>query len=257
MSHLIDLQGQKFGAWTVIAGPSRNTNNQTTWHCQCECGATREVVAQTLRLGRTKSCGCLKGEAIAKANRTTGKGHIIKNATPEFRAWRGMLNRCSPDNRWMKVSYHDRGIRVCERWIDSFENFLEDMGPIPQKGFSLDRIDNNGNYEPENCRWTDAKTQALNRRPVKEWEPPEQKSARIANLIKKNILQELEWLSESNTRKRVSRDVILMAKGEIERLRTLLLKIRDTAFSPQYDDEIWMDGLTNLGLFIDMNLEPS
>lgn len=120
--------------------------------------------AANLRSGASQSCGCLHRERASAAKTTHGL-----SGTPEYEIWQAMLKRCAPGSPRYE-SYGDRGITVCERWRDSFENFLADMGPRP-KGkrngraiFSIDRIDNERGYEPGNCRWTTATPQARNAR---------------------------------------------------------------------------------------------
>ncbi|MFJ4469497.1 hypothetical protein ACIP2X_18665 [Streptomyces sp. NPDC089424] len=124
--------------------------------CVCDCGAQRSV--RFAEWGVTKSCGCLSRELSAERRRTHGRF-----GTTLYTTWARMIQRCTnPDHpRW--ADYGGRGITVCERWRD-FSNFLADMGECPP-GLTLDRIDNDGGYEPGNCRWADYSTQNLNRRP--------------------------------------------------------------------------------------------
>ena len=161
MSARIDLLGQRFGAWTVIGFAGANGNGQTCWHCRCDCGTERDVVAQTLREGLTKSCGCQKGIAIARARTKHGRSN-----TKGYWRWAGMIARCTQKNHAAWKYYGGRGIRVCERWLD-FQTFLANMGEPPTPKHSIDRIHNDGNYEPGNCRWATAVEQIKNRRKPK------------------------------------------------------------------------------------------
>lgn len=153
-----DLTGMVFGKLTVLgyAPPKLLKTNSTPvfhWWCRCECGVIKPVQGSGMKYGNVRSCGC-----TSRFKRTHG---MCK--TTEYRAWASMLDRCSESNRKYHVRYAGRGIKVCARWIESFENFLEDMGPKPFNNYSIDRIDNDGNYEPGNCRWTDMTTQCRNR----------------------------------------------------------------------------------------------
>lgn len=164
MSARIDLTGKRFGSWIVKSYAGMNKIGQPCWKCLCDCGTRREVVGQTLRAGKSVSCGCTKGAAIAKARTTHGhSGNGVETRT--YRIWKAMVKRCNPNNTWDKQAityYIKRGITVCERW-KKYEPFLEDMGACPAKK-SIDRIDNYKGYEPGNCRWATNLEQAHNKR---------------------------------------------------------------------------------------------
>lgn len=149
-----------FGRLTVGSlGPSTK-HGKRRWHCVCECGAKVLVVGAQLTSGHTTSCGCFARDLA----RTTKLKHG-RAGTPEYHAWWNMIARCTnPENAYYR-DYGGRGIRVCERWLNSFESFLEDVGERPGVGYSLDRYpDQNGNYEPENVRWATANQQCRNLR---------------------------------------------------------------------------------------------
>lgn len=148
---VIDLTGQRFGRLTAISYFGGK------WDCACECGARVWVKTVNLTDGNSKSCGCLKRElGVMKVK------HGMSHA-PEYSSWESMKDRCTNENCPAYAHYGGRGIGFIDRW-KSFECFYEDLGPRPGPGYSLDRIDVNGNYEPGNCRWATTKEQQRNRR---------------------------------------------------------------------------------------------
>lgn len=151
----LDLLGKQFGSWTVLRETARPAGLRwqgTFWLCRCVCGREETINGGRLNAGRMKR-GC---------QICAGRGHNKRGkCSPTYNSWRAMRARClRPDNAGYP-QYGGRGIKVCDRWRDSFSNFLADMGERPT-GTSLDRINNNGNYEPTNCRWAGSKTQARN-----------------------------------------------------------------------------------------------
>ena len=157
---MIDITGKRFSRLLVLArGP--NKGEAAAWRVRCDCGATSLVVGSNLRRGHTQSCGCLKAERSRAAN---GIHFESGMRTPEYEAWRNMRSRCYDSTAKGYHNYGGRGIIVCERWRKSYLSFLSDVGRRPSPSHSIDRINNDGNYEPKNCRWATRRQQGLNQR---------------------------------------------------------------------------------------------
>ena len=158
MAHFKNIINQRFGRLTVIAICDYKKNGNTTWTCKCDCGGKKDIVGFNLKIGGTESCGCLHKESTGLINRTHGK-----TRTPTHNSWINMKRRCrDPRNNRYHI-YGARNISVCASWINSFENFLSDMGERPDN-MSIDRIDTNKGYYKENCKWSTAQEQANNTR---------------------------------------------------------------------------------------------
>lgn len=150
--------GDRFGRLVVIAAAwSRESHRR--WYCRCDCGTTTITRETHMKQGRITSCGCAKTEFHRR--------RLLKHGlhgVPEYRVWKTMKSRCTSPGQQSFKYYGARGIGVCDRWRESFETFYADMGPRPGPQYSIDRINNDGHYEPGNCRWATATEQALNKR---------------------------------------------------------------------------------------------
>jgi hypothetical protein len=154
MGGLKDISGKRFGSLTALS----HISTKRKWLCKCDCGKIKDVNTQHLRLGTTRSCGCLNSEMSATRQFKHGKIN-----TPEYVSWNGLKGRCLNPRNAKYPHYGGRGIKVCERWMVSFQAFLKDMGTRPTVQHSIERKDINGNYEPSNCVWATADIQSRNK----------------------------------------------------------------------------------------------
>lgn len=179
----VNLTGKKFNRYLVLH-LVKSSNEGFKWLCRCECGTEKEVFGCSLKNGTTKSCGCFKIEF----NKRIRKVHKKSNPL-EYNSWVGLKSRCLNISDRAYKDYGGRGITVCDRWLgaDGLQNFINDMGKRPNANYSIDRINNNGNYEPSNCRWATAKEQSRNNRNTCIIEYKEKKFALIDLAILFNV----------------------------------------------------------------------
>lgn len=171
--------GQRFGRLVLIEKAPERRYNETWWICRCDCGADFTARQLFLKRGNTRSCGCIRREQLRERTLTHGM-----TETPEYGIWCGMKRRCNDPKDSHYHRYGGRGIRVCARWEHSFEAFIADMGRRPSSRHSIDRIDGDDDYAPENCRWATPKQQGA-------------RTSRVQHLTVCGVTRNLaEWAAE-------------------------------------------------------------
>ncbi len=162
-----EMSGQRFGRLLVDAYEGKTAGGRARWRCSCDCGCSIIVSRGALLQGHSRSCGCLRREVTRKRRTTHGLSH-----TREYHIWKGIRKRCLNPKTLTWKYYGGRGIHICPQW-SNFSVFLLDMGPCPSLRHSIDRVNNEGHYEPSNCQWATQREQVANRRN----QPPRNTSA--------------------------------------------------------------------------------
>lgn len=167
MSRIEHTLGTRFGRLVIVSAEPKRVDTDTkcliAWKCRCDCGTERYYKSSHLHRGKTKSCGCLRKELKGQPSKYKTSISSTPGRLRAYRSWECMKKRCLDAKDANFKDYGARGIMICQRWLDSFDNFFDDLGERP-RGLSIGRIDNDGNYEPGNCRWETTDQQANNTR---------------------------------------------------------------------------------------------